>query len=363
MNLFVFLNLEIKRNSPLKIMHINYNILFRTQAITGSSAHQHIGYLCQMEKIPVNIISGFLGSGKTTAIIKLLNGKENDEQWTVIINEFGKISIDSQTLRSSSQRGMVFEISGGCICCSAKGYFKENLEKILLEGNYSRIIIEPTGLGGIDMVSEIVNAIPGLQLRPVICLVDIAIIENPRLQLIPVYRTQISRSDIIAFSKCDLLTDVAEKDRLIGKFKSLFPDKQCCIDSSDFDQFASLIDNDFKAKVEKYKYRMVSSSPPNLSDINYQEMNYIYGEDTIFNTESLASFFKNHPSIIRAKGHIKTEKGWHLLNFTLSGCGFEPCQAKEFNEIILIIENRDPVSFPFLEALVPLSPVVKVDEI
>ena len=130
-----------------------------------------------MDIIPVNIISGFLGSGKTTAIISQLNHKANDENWAVIINEFGKISIDSQTLRSSSQSGKVFEISGGCICCSAKGYFKENLEKILQEGNYSRIIIEPTGLGGIDVVAEIVNANEGLRLMPVICMVDITIIE------------------------------------------------------------------------------------------------------------------------------------------------------------------------------------------
>jgi G3E family GTPase len=60
-----------------------------------------------MEKIPVNIITGFLGAGKTTAIIHLLNQKLSDEQWAVIINEFGKISIDSQTLKSSTVKGNV----------------------------------------------------------------------------------------------------------------------------------------------------------------------------------------------------------------------------------------------------------------
>ena len=98
-----------------------------------------------MEKIPVNIISGFLGSGKTTAIIKLLKEKTASEKWAVIINEFGKISIDGQTLRSSSDAGSVFDIAGGCICCSAKGHFQENLEKIIQSGNFSRIIVEPSG--------------------------------------------------------------------------------------------------------------------------------------------------------------------------------------------------------------------------
>ena len=64
-----------------------------------------------MKKIPVNIISGFLGSGKTTAIIKLLGHKNAGEQWAIIVNEFGKISIDCQTLSSSSPSGTVYDIS------------------------------------------------------------------------------------------------------------------------------------------------------------------------------------------------------------------------------------------------------------
>ena len=60
-----------------------------------------------MEKIPVNIISGFLGAGKTTEIIRLLGLKPAGENWAIIINEFGKISIDGQTLQSESSRGTV----------------------------------------------------------------------------------------------------------------------------------------------------------------------------------------------------------------------------------------------------------------
>lgn len=178
-----------------------------------------------MKKIPVNIISGFLGSGKTTAIIQLLSQKSDDVQWAVIINEFGKVSIDGQTLKSGSEAGTVYEISGGCICCSANGYFRENLEQIIQSGNYSRIIVEPSGLGGIDMVSEIVSTNTDLQLMPVICLVDILGIENPRLQLNPIYRMQISTSSMIAFSKCDLI-DVVNEELLINLFKSIFPEKK-----------------------------------------------------------------------------------------------------------------------------------------
>jgi len=291
-------------------------------------------------KVPVNIISGFLGSGKTTAIINLLKQKDNDEQWAIIINEFGKVSIDGQTLKSNSVAGSVFEISGGCICCSAKGYFGENLKTIIQTGNYSRIIIEPSGLGGIDMVSEIVAANPVLQLMPVICLVDILLTENPRLQMIQIYRAQISKSSLIAFSKCDLVKEASEKDRLTELFKSTFPEKQDCIIQSE-NLFYELMNFDSIVKKEENKYRMLFASNQDLTDSSYREMNYQFGTDKIFDIEKLTQFFKNHPSIIRAKGFIQTKTGWKLFNYTLSGCTFEPCLAKTQNELVVIIEKPD----------------------
>ena len=291
-----------------------------------------------MKKIPVNIISGFLGSGKTTAIINLLKQKNNDEEWAVIINEFGKVSIDGQTLKSNSVAGSVFEISGGCICCSAKGYFGENLNKIIQTGNYSRIIIEPSGLGGIDMVSEIVAANPVLQLMPVICLVDILLTENPRLQMIQIYRAQIYKSSVIAFSKCDLLKDTAERERLTEQFKSAFPEKQDCIIQSE-NLFYELMNFDSILKKEENKYRMLFASNQDLTDSRYREMNYQFGTNKIFDIEKLTQFFKNQPSIIRAKGFVQTKTGWILFNFTLSGVAFEPCLPKTQNELVVIIEK------------------------
>ena len=297
------------------------------------------GFLCLMEKIPVTIISGFLGSGKTTAIIRLLGEKAGDEQWAVIINEFGKISIDSQTINTAtSSSGSVFDISGGCICCSAKGYFQENLEHIVRTGNYSRIIIEPSGLGGIEMVSEIVNINPDLRLMPILCLVDILGIENPRLQLNPIYRMQIAKADMIAISKCDLLTNVTTQNRLINQFKSTFPDKQNRLTQS-VDLLQVLMNIDFRIKKEEDKYGILFGTMQDLTDSNYMQENYKFGADKIFDAERLTHYFNHHPSIIRAKGFVLTTTGWNLFNFTLSGATFEPCLSKNQSELIVIAER------------------------
>lgn len=291
-----------------------------------------------MDKIPVNIISGFLGSGKTTAIIKLIDLKNPNEQWAVIINEFGKISIDSQTLRSSSSSaGTVFDISGGCLCCSAKGYLKENIQSIVRSGKYSRILIEPSGLGGIDMVSESIGEHHDLRLMPLMCMVDITGIENTRLQSNLIYKSQIAKAELIVFSKCDLLKNETEQERLIQKFKSSLPQKQYFL-SIGVNLYSSIFDDDFYTKSLANKYSLLTSVDPNLTDSNYQEKHFVFDSNVIFDPDKLAIFFKQHQSIIRAKGHIRTENEWILINFSLSGCMFNICEAKEQNELIIILE-------------------------
>jgi G3E family GTPase len=79
------------------------------------------------------------------------------------------------------------------------------LQTVIQSDKYSRIIIEPTGLGGVDMVSEIVKSHTSLILMPVICLVDINLIEKPKVMMIPIFRTQIIKSDKIVFTKTDLI--------------------------------------------------------------------------------------------------------------------------------------------------------------
>ncbi len=289
--------------------------------------------------IAVNIISGFLGSGKTTAIIRLLLEKTTDEPWAIIINEFGRISIDSQTLRSSSDEDNVFEISGGCICCSAKGYFQENLEKIIETGNYSRIIIEPSGLGGIEMVTDIVSANPYLKLLEVICLVDMMGIANARLQQLPIYKTQIRKADIIVLNKRDLLEDDASEEHLVKHFRALYPEKRCLVNRGEKNFWKSLIEINEQSNTEEIKFRMILAGDNLLTDDNYKVDNLIFNRDTTFSTEKLSQFFKVNQQIVRAKGHFLTEKGWVLLNFSLSGCIFEPCEVKNQSELVIITER------------------------
>ncbi len=289
-----------------------------------------------MEKISVNIITGFLGAGKTTAIIKLLGQKTSNDQWAVIINEFGKISIDTKTLQAASDSENVYEIAGGCICCTAKGYLNETLEAVIQSGKYSRIIIEPTGLGGVDMVSEIVASQTTLELKPIICLVDINLVQKPKLMMIPIFRAQIAKSDSVIFTKTDLISNDLVLSELKEQFLKSFPRS----DISNEKLNLSLLDGTLiKTEIPKPKFSLID---PNLSTTSFSQDNYSFGSTIVFDTENLRALFREHPSIIRAKGFIRTEMGWKLLNFTLTECLFEDTEDCMETEFVIIMDKSEP---------------------
>lgn len=104
--------------------------------------------------VKVDIISGFLGAGKTTLIKKLLEGPLQDKKVVVVENEYGEIGIDGRLL---SETGVVIkEITSGCICCSLTGDFIKALQEIVTTYDVDRIIIEPSGVGAL---SEVIHAV------------------------------------------------------------------------------------------------------------------------------------------------------------------------------------------------------------
>ncbi|WP_099832140.1 CobW family GTP-binding protein [Salmonella enterica] len=92
-----------------------------------------------------NLITGFLGSGKTTSILHLLAHKDPAEKWAVLVNEFGEVGIDGALLADSG--ALLKEIPGGCMCCVNGLPMQVGLNTLLRQGKPDRLLIEPTGLG------------------------------------------------------------------------------------------------------------------------------------------------------------------------------------------------------------------------
>ncbi len=153
--------------------------------------------------INVYIVSGFLGAGKTTFIQKLLSEKKFDKVM-LLENEFGEVGVDGAFFDKSLN---IKEINNGCICCSLQGDFEDALEEI--EGmGVSDLIIEPSGVG---KLSEIINVIRGdddFRIVSHICIVDVKTCRKYHVNFKEYFNDQVKAANAIILSH----TDVADEE-------------------------------------------------------------------------------------------------------------------------------------------------------
>jgi len=165
--------------------------------------------------IPTNIITGFLGVGKTTAIRYLLKTKPSSEKWAVLVNEFGEVGLDASLLASESgaqQEDGVFirEVPGGCMCCASGLPMQVALNQLISHSKPDRLIIEPTGLGH---PQEVLNALQHssyqgvLDINATLALIDARKISNARYTEHEIFKQQLQIADIIIANKSDLYGD------------------------------------------------------------------------------------------------------------------------------------------------------------
>ena len=156
----------------------------------------------------IDIISGFLGAGKTTLIKKLLAEAFVGEKLVLIENEFGEISIDGGFLKESGVQ--ISEMNSGCICCTLVGNFTEALKDVYHQFQPDRILIEPSGVGKLsDVIGAVKNAaeaIPELQLNSYITVCDGARVHVYMKNFGEFYNDQVETAGTIILSRTQKMT-------------------------------------------------------------------------------------------------------------------------------------------------------------
>ena len=158
----------------------------------------------------IDIISGFLGAGKTTFIKKLLEEAIAGEQVVLIENEFGEIGIDGGFLKDAGIE--IREMNSGCICCSLVGDFGASLAEVITKYRPERIIIEPSGVGKLsDVVKAVVDVSADMevQLNSAVTIVDAAKCKMYMKNFGEFFNNQIENAGTIVLSRTDI-TDAAK---------------------------------------------------------------------------------------------------------------------------------------------------------
>ena len=156
--------------------------------------------------IKVDIISGFLGAGKTTLIKKLYKNVFKNEKVVLIENEFGEIGIDGAFLKDSGIE--IKEINSGCICCSLVGDFSSSMKEVISKFNPERIIIEPSGVG---KLSDIINAVNKVEADLSLNIIA-TVVDGPKAKIYmknfgEFFINQVEAANTIVVSKVDKMSE------------------------------------------------------------------------------------------------------------------------------------------------------------
>ena len=156
--------------------------------------------------VKVDVISGFLGAGKTTLIKKLFESAFNKEKIVLIENEFGEIGIDGSFLKESGVK--IKEINSGCICCSLVGDFSRSMIEVIDKFNPERIIIEPSGVG---KLSDIIRAVEKVD-APIKVNIVATVVDGGKCKMYmknfgEFYNDQVKEANTIIVSKTDKISE------------------------------------------------------------------------------------------------------------------------------------------------------------
>ncbi len=154
----------------------------------------------------VNPICGFLGSGKTTLMRRIIDDRGGREPMAVIVNEFGAVGVDGAILFGANID--MIEISAGCLCCTLKGSLVNALEELRDKKGVERVVIEATGVAQPEEMLDVLRdpALAGVRVGPMVTVVDVAKFTGLRRVLGGFYTAQVQRADVLLLNKTDLTT-------------------------------------------------------------------------------------------------------------------------------------------------------------
>jgi len=282
--------------------------------------------------IAVNLITGFLGVGKTTLIRHLLKEHPKDETWAVLVNEFGEVGIDGALLDEDGVA--IEEVAGGCLCCVSAPAFAVGLNKLIRQYRPQRILIEPSGLGHPAQIlstlrTPLYSSI--IDIQATLCVVDARHLSSQRHREHQTFIDQIHLADIIIANKADQYS-ADDEERLLDYMASLKPAKQHIALATQGNVDIALLSLGAEERQAQYPEahafllsQETTSGAPITSDWTtfegytdgFYRLGFRISDTYTFDNEKLRAFL-NELSIERIKGVFKTNQGCWSFNATSS---------------------------------------------
>lgn len=288
----------------------------------------------------IELLFGFLGSGKTTLASRILKEWGQREKLALIVNEFGEVGVDGDILKGNAVD--TIELSSGCLCCSLKGSMLNAVEELASRG-VDHIVIEATGVASPEEMLETFSD-PGIRSRfvlgPMTTIVDAAKFPKLRVMLGPFYESQIIYADLLVLNKIDLAS-ADQVDEVRREARALNPEAVIRLTEKCDINLSLLMNGPPSAAVEQVPHH--DHHHDHGHDHRHAPadsmMVDVSGEIA---TDALERLFAAMPEDLwRAKGFVRTSGGTTLVQYAMGELEVTPSPARERHYLVFIGKDLD----------------------
>lgn len=337
-----------------------------------------------MSDLRVNLLFGFLGSGKTTLVRRILGERGGERPMAVIVNEFGEVGVDGEII--SGRNVNLVELTSGCLCCTLRGSLTSAVEELREKAAVEQIVVEATGVASPgDMLEDLNDSrVAGdLAVGPLVTVVDAPKFTRLQEMLGEFYEDQVENADVLVLNKIDLATR-EELDRAEAAVREINPDATLLFAERGDTDLALLLDGPESALLERTRAEAGGHPPHDDHDHVHDhgdaprsgpEHDHARGDDHEhddhgpaashshdhahphahapaesfvmevpgdFSGPALARAFATLPANVwRSKGFLTVDATPSLLQFTMGQTEIEPAPARERPYLVVIGQDLD----------------------
>lgn len=284
--------------------------------------------------VPVHIVAGFLGAGKTTLMNHCLRALPADRRVAIVVNDFGKVSIDGDLIRRSGYA--MKELAAGCVCCTLSGPLSESLAALASEQKPEAIVMETTGLAKPAQVAAVCRY-SGLSalvhVGNVVCVVDAGTFAKFEKHFV-VLAEQVTQANTVLLNKVDLASAealAAARERV----SFLCPPGAMVVETT---RAAIAPETLFTARPVFFPplFGLPTAHTDDFSSLSFEN-------DAVYDVDRLTALLQApDANLLRAKGIVRTPQGAKLVQWTLGGLEVSDWGAPSANSrLVLIGRNLD----------------------
>lgn len=272
-------------------------------------------------RVPVHLVAGWLGTGKTTVLRHLL-GLVRDERVAVVVNDFGVAGFDAAVLGAHAT---VLAIDGGCLCCTAPRGFQAAMASLLDQG-LERIFVEPTGLARVaDLVDNLRRAPfrDRIALRPVIVVVDPARLDQGR--------EGAAVADVLVANRIDLATPAQMHD-FRALVAALWPAPLAVVETHHGVVWADVLDGVAVVRQAVAEVHAVG---------DWSSRTWVWPPELVASTERLRAALSGS-AVQRVKGLLRTDTGWQAVHQVNRAWHAEPTEWRRDSRLDVVVRGPWP---------------------